>query len=114
MDFFTSGELKAGLFPKFCYFFFAHSGVVILGIKDIDCDNTEFGCCEIREISCESCVREGDSYSFYKYIEERNIGHWTLNIEKENEEGDNCPTIEEMILEISDEKSTFKPTILIV
>jgi hypothetical protein len=85
-----------------------------LGTGDIDCDKTEYGCCEIREISCESSFREGDSYSFYKYIEDRNVGHWTLNIEKVNEKGDNCPTIEEMILEISDEKSTFKVTGIIV
>ena len=84
------------------------------GTEDIDCDKTEYGCCEIREISCESSVREGDSYSFYKYIEDRNAGHWTLNIEKANEGGDNCPTIEEMILEISDEKSTFKVTGIII
>lgn len=85
-----------------------------LGIRDIDCDKTEYGCCEIREIICESSVREVDSYSFYKYIEDRNVGHWTLNIEKEDEKGDNCPTIEEMILEISDEKSVFKATGIIV
>ena len=84
------------------------------GIGDIDCDKTEYGCCEIREISCESSVREGDSYSFYKYIEGRNVGHWTLNIEKEDEKGGNCPKIEEMILEISDEKSVFKATGIIV
>ena len=85
-----------------------------LGTGDIDCDNTDYGCCEIREISCESSVREGDSYSFYEYIEERNVGHWTLNIEKENEKGNNCPTIKEMILEISDEKSTFKGTSIVM
>lgn len=85
-----------------------------LGTGDIDCDNTDYGCCEIQEISCESSVREGDSYSFYKYIEDRNVGHWTLNIEKVNEKGDNCPTIEEMILEISDEKSIFLETGIIV
>jgi len=81
-----------------------------LGTGDIDCDNTDYGCCEIRGINCESCVRVGDSYSFYEYLEERNVGHWTLNIEKKDEKGDNCPTIEEMILEISDEKSIFKLT----
>lgn len=85
-----------------------------LGTGDIDCDNTDYGCCEIREISCESCVREEDNYSFYKYIEDRNVGHWTLDIEKVDEGGNNCPTIEEMILEISDEKSTFKTTIFIM
>ena len=85
-----------------------------LGTGDIDCDNTDYGCCEIQEISCESSFRDGDSYSFYKYIEDRNVGHWTLNIEKVNEKGDNCPTIGEMILEISDEKSTFKVTGIIV
>lgn len=84
------------------------------GIEDIDCDKAEYGCCEIREIICESSVREEDSYSFYKYIEDRNVGHWTLNIEKEDEKGDNCPTIEEMILEISDEKSVFKATGIII
>lgn len=83
-----------------------------LGIGDIDCDNTDYGCCEIREINCESCVREGNSYSFYKYIEERNVGHWTLNIEK-NDPVNNCPTIEEMILEISDENEIIKTTLVV-
>ena len=79
-----------------------------IGTGTIDCDNTDYGCCEIREINCESCFREGDSYSFYEYLEERNVGHWTLNIEKEDEKGNNCPTIEEMILEISDEKNIYE------
>jgi len=85
-----------------------------LGTGDIDCDNTDYGCCEIREINCESCVRGGDSYSLYEYLEERKLGQWILNIEKVDEKGNNCPTIEEMILEISDEKSTFKGTGIIV
>ena len=85
----------------------------IIGANDIDCDKTEYGCCEIQEIICESAFRERDSYSFYKYIEERNVGHWTLNIEKRDPIND-CPTIEEMILEISDKQSIFLKTGIIV
>ena len=65
------------------------------------CDSTEYGCCEIWDIECDTSYREGDTYSFYQFIRNRNISHWTLGINKLDEEGSNCPTIEELIYQVS-------------
>jgi hypothetical protein len=65
------------------------------------CEISEYGCCEIWDIECSSAYRAGDTYSDYQFIRNRNISHWTLGINKLDEEGSNCPTIEELIYRVS-------------
>ena len=65
-----------------------------------DCESSEYGCCEVSEIECDVAYREGDTYSFYQVILDHR-GHWTININKQDEEGSNCPTVEEFIYQVS-------------
>ena len=65
-----------------------------------DCESSEYGCCEVSGIECDAAYREGDTYSFYQVILDHR-GHWSLNINKQDEEGTNCPTIEELIYQVS-------------
>ena len=64
-------------------------------------ESTEYGCCEVENIECDAAVREGDTYSFYQVILDHNGGHWSININKQDEEGSNCPTVEELIYQVS-------------
>tara|TARA_B100000035_G_scaffold277372_1_gene255628 strand:- start:1424 stop:2284 length:861 start_codon:yes stop_codon:yes gene_type:complete len=64
------------------------------------CEESLYGCCKIDNTSCDSVVREGDSYSFYQILLERNT-RWYTSIEKIDESGSNCPTIEEIIYKVS-------------
>ena len=61
-----------------------------------DCGSSEYGCCEVSNIECDAAYREGDTYSFYQVILEHR-SHWSININKQDEEGSNCPTVEELI-----------------
>ena len=65
-----------------------------------DCDETIYGCCKVENSSCDTVIREGDSYSFYQILLERETS-WHTSIEKIDEIGSNCPTIEEIIYEVS-------------
>ena len=64
------------------------------------CEESLYGCCKIDNTSCDSVIREGDSYSFYQILLERN-NRWYTSIEKIDESGSNCPTIEEIIDKVS-------------
>ena len=64
------------------------------------CEESLYGCCKIDNTSCDTVVREGDSYSFYQILLERNT-RWFTSIEKIDESGSNCPTIEEIIDKVS-------------
>lgn len=64
------------------------------------CEESLYGCCGIDNTSCDTVVREGDSYSFYQILLERNT-RWFTSIEKIDESGSNCPTIEEIIDKVS-------------
>ena len=33
-----------------------------------DCDETIYGCCKVENSSCDTVIREGDSYSFYQIL----------------------------------------------
>ena len=65
-----------------------------------ECESSEYGCCEVSEIECDVAYREGDTYSFYQVILDHK-GHWSININKQDEEGSNCPTVEELIYQVS-------------
>ena len=63
-----------------------------------DCGSSEYGCCEVSNIECDAAYREGDTYSQYELINNgHHRGHWSININKQDEEGSNCPTVEELI-----------------
>jgi hypothetical protein len=64
------------------------------------CEESLYGCCKIDNTSCDSVIREDDSYSFYQILLERN-NRWYTSIEKIDESGSNCPTIEEIIYKVS-------------
>lgn len=64
------------------------------------CEESFYGCCKIDNTSCDTVVREGDSYSFYQILLERNA-KWFTSIEKIDDIGSNCPTIEEIINKVS-------------
>ena len=65
-----------------------------------DCESSEYGCCEVENIECDTAYREGDTYSFYQVILDHR-GYWSININKQDEEGSNCPTVEELIYQVS-------------
>lgn len=65
------------------------------------CENTEYGCCSLISNRCADSLRTENSFSLYFEVESRNVSHWELNIMKTDEEGTNCPTIEEIIYTVS-------------
>tara|TARA_B100000123_G_C25740322_1_gene433583 strand:- start:2408 stop:2971 length:564 start_codon:yes stop_codon:yes gene_type:complete len=79
------------------------------------CEESLYGCCKIDNTSCDTSVREGDSYSFYQMLLERNT-RWHTSIEKIDENGSNCPTIEEIIDKVSSNvyKMNLKYEILVL
>jgi hypothetical protein len=68
--------------------------------RNDECETSEYGCCEVSNIECDAAYREGDTYSFYQVILEHR-GHWSININKQDEERSNCPTVEELIYQVS-------------
>jgi hypothetical protein len=67
-----------------------------------DCENTEYGCCEIWDPErCSTATSNHETYFDYQSDMERNISHWTLEVEKVDVSGSNCPTIEDIIYDVS-------------
>mgnify|MGYP006109207629 CR=1 FL=1 len=66
-----------------------------------DCESSEYGCCKVQEIGCDSFYNDGDTYSQYVFLMEDYDGRWLLSVDKQDEEGTNCPTIEELIYQVS-------------
>jgi len=64
------------------------------------CENSEYGCCRVGDIECDAAYREGDTYSEYE-LSQNYGGHWLISINKQDEEGSNCPTVEELIYQVS-------------
>lgn len=78
--------------------------------SDRNCENTEYGCCEIptEEMRCSELTLE--ITSFIQYSEYLSIyeGRWTVHESKVDIEGSNCPTIEDIIYELSvNDKNEF-------
>tara|TARA_Y100000590_G_scaffold448479_1_gene585206 strand:- start:4219 stop:5010 length:792 start_codon:yes stop_codon:yes gene_type:complete len=69
-----------------------------------DCQETEYGCCNIKteEIRCSQFIDEIHSYKEYESLVEKYEGHWELELTKKDEVGSNCPTIEELLYELSE------------
>ena len=63
------------------------------------CDESMYGCCKI-DAACPGSIDNDDTYSFYQLLLSRKNG-WFTGIEKQDENGSNCPTIEEIIYEVS-------------
>ena len=56
---------------------------------------------KVLEIGCDAFYTDGDTYSQYVYFMEDYDGRWSLSVDKQDEEGSNCPTIEELIYQVS-------------
>ncbi len=85
------------------------------------CDDTEYGCCSIPtdEISCSersNLVFDVNTYSKYlKYSKDEYGGQWSLRLAKADEEGTNCPSIEEIIYDYSaKEEDNYHLSLLVV
>ena len=83
------------------------------------CDDTEYGCCSIPtdEISCSersNWVFDVNTYSKYlKYSKDEYGGRWSLRLAKVDEEGTNCPSIEEIIYDYSAKEEDNYPLSLL-
>jgi len=67
-----------------------------------ECDTTEYGCCKIKDIECNAAYNDGQSYSFYQLtMTDAYRGSWITSINKLDEEGTNCPTVEDFIYRAS-------------
>ena len=64
------------------------------------CEDSQYGCCRVDNTVCDTVIRDDNSYTFYQMLIERHNG-WFTSIEKLDERGSNCPTIEEIIYEVS-------------
>lgn len=66
-----------------------------------DCENSEWGCCEIDtdSIICSEFIDE--TYSYYEHVKNNYHGYWSIHINKIDEKGSNCPSIEKIIYEVS-------------
>jgi hypothetical protein len=72
-----------------------------INLYDEECNTSEWGCCTVNKgIKCSDFVDY--TYSYYEAVSDDYDGHWTLNIAKLDEYGTNCPTIEEIIYEVSE------------
>jgi len=75
-----------------------------------NCETSEYGCCEVSAIDCDSAYREDDTYSFYQLILNNSYsGRWSLSVDKQDEEGSNCPTVEDIIYRVSkNDKNNYR------
>ena len=72
---------------------------------DNDCSESGFGCCTYESARCTEAIENDDDYSFYLRLR----GAWFSNILKEDKDGTNCPTIEEIILRVSNNSKINYP-----
>ena len=72
-----------------------------------DCEDSEWGCCTISEgITCSEF--QDETYSYFENVKEDYNGYWTFHIDKIDEQGSNCPSIEKMIYEVSENDKNDK------
>mgnify|MGYP006089771327 CR=1 FL=1 len=77
--------------------------------KNYECESSEYGCCEVQEIGCDEFYHEGYTYSRYVSLMDHYDGRWQLSVDKQDEEGSNCPTIEEIIYQVSTNEKNNHP-----
>jgi len=75
------------------------SEIIILDYKEVNCEDSDFGCCYIK-ISCDSYIRNNSSYYEYSVIDGKKFPHGYINTgeTKIDKEGSNCNNIENVIL----------------
>tara|TARA_B100001094_G_C17998283_1_gene703811 strand:- start:50 stop:673 length:624 start_codon:yes stop_codon:yes gene_type:complete len=62
------------------------------------CVNTYYGCCKYyEEVKCIESYTDNLDYDLYK----ETTGYWTLGVTKDDINGTNCPTLSEIIYEVS-------------
>lgn len=62
------------------------------------CENTYYGCCKYyEEVQCIESYSNNFDYDLY----EKTTGHWTLGATMDDINGTNCPTLSEIIYEVS-------------
>jgi hypothetical protein len=71
--------------------------------KNEDCENSEYGCCEIikDDIICVEFEDDIDSYNEYENLKKIYNGVFGIETSKIDEKGSNCPTIGEIIYDVS-------------
>ena len=67
------------------------------------CDSSEYGCCEIKTAICQDAVENKNTFSTYQLSVNQGRSHWIIFESKVDEEGSNCPTIEEIIYKVSND-----------
>jgi|TARA_B110000285_G_C14764295_1_gene440994 hypothetical protein len=77
--------------------------------KNYECESSEYGCCEVQEIGCDEFYHEGYTYSRYVSLMDHYDGRWQLSVDKQDAEGSNCPTIEEIIYQVSTNEKNNHP-----
>lgn len=65
------------------------------------CHKSEYGCCEIRTAICEDAIKNENTFSTYQLSVNQGKSHWKIFESKIDENGSNCPTIEDIIYEVS-------------
>jgi len=65
------------------------------------CHNSEYGCCEIRTAICEDAIENENTFSTYQLSVNQGKSHWEVFESKIDDDGSNCPTIEDIIYEVS-------------
>jgi hypothetical protein len=66
-----------------------------------NCETSEYGCCEVLDIDCDAAYSDDDNYSFYQMIINDYRGSWSISVNKQDKEGTNCPTVEDIIYQAS-------------
>jgi hypothetical protein len=70
--------------------------------KNDSCETAKYGCCEVRSIDCDAAYDDDyGTYSFYQMILNDYRGSWSISINKQDKEGTNCPTVEDVIYRAS-------------
>jgi len=70
--------------------------------KNEDCENSEYGCCEIKDdIICAELKDNIDSYNEYENLKKIYNGVFHIEKLKIDEKGSNCPTIGDIIYDVS-------------
>jgi len=71
---------------------------------DKECGDSEYGCCEIptEQIECSELSGENMRYSHYYNYKMFYKGKWIVHESKVDNEGSNCPSIEDIIYELSE------------
>tara|TARA_B100001094_G_C18111477_1_gene761428 strand:- start:519 stop:1358 length:840 start_codon:yes stop_codon:yes gene_type:complete len=86
--------------PKFgSWLVYYYEDIINYNLNQNHCKESLYGCCRVDNTACDTYFREGDSYSLYQ--RKIDSSKWLTSMEKIDESGSNCPTIEEIIYKVS-------------